>query len=152
VVPAQYINSYFSVVTETVVCNYCKFVTEKTYKPLLAGHPFIALSSQGFYSHLHSMGFKTWPDLIDESFDQEPDVNKRINMISQEVTRLCNSNLDEFLQQAQAVCLHNQQHYINYRPTLFKSVHHKLKVFFEQVLSKANSYFSEHNPGELHNV
>ena len=69
VVPAQYINTYFTVVSETNIDS-APFLTEKIYKPILAGHPFIVASTSGYYDQLHKLGFETFSEYIDESFDQ----------------------------------------------------------------------------------
>jgi hypothetical protein len=143
VIPAQYIDTYFSLVTETTYMPGEYFITEKTYKPLLAGHPFIVLSGPGFYSYLRELGFKTFHPFINESFDQEMDLSQRIKMITAEVERLCASDLDQFQQQVKDICLHNQQHYVANRLPLFTQIHHQLNNFFTQVKNNAEIYFNK---------
>lgn len=140
VVPAQYIDTYFTVVTETLIHHDNVFITEKTFKPLLAGHPFIVLSSPGHYKELHSLGFKTFGDFIDESFDSEPDINRRIAMISKEIQKLCQSDLDKFLLNCQSICRYNQQHYISYKTKLFRAKHVELYNFFTKLVTNFINY------------
>ena len=104
-----YIDTYFSLVTETVFEYPYSFRTEKIAKPLMIGHPWIAVSSCGYYRDLRSLGFATFESLIDESFDMIQDNQVRIEKIYKVVTHVL-EYVDDFLQQARPICLHNQQH------------------------------------------
>lgn len=57
------------------------FITEKTVKTLLTGMPFVMAATTGFLRHLRSLGFRTYSDLWDESYDLEPDWRKRIVLL-----------------------------------------------------------------------
>jgi hypothetical protein len=83
----HYRNSYFSLVSETETSKECLFITEKIFKPIYAGHPFIIWSSPRVLDYLKSIGYKTFPSLFDESYDDELDPKKRLKMIIQEVTK-----------------------------------------------------------------
>jgi len=137
--PNQYIDTYFSVVCETTVDMI--FCTEKTYKPILAGHPFIILSGAGTYQYLKELGFKTFDPWIDESFDLEPDPNVRIKMIADQIEKLCQGNLADFLQQVEPVCRHNQEFYLSNREKLFHHKHMELRGFLETIMTDAEQYF-----------
>lgn len=109
--PAPYIDTYFSLVTETLCAETSySFRTEKIAKPLAMGHPFIAVSNQGFYRDLHAIGFRTFGHVIDESFDQIPGHQDRCDRITQIVTDLCQQDLAGFLDECRSVCKYNQQH------------------------------------------
>jgi hypothetical protein len=64
-----YINSYYSLVTETQTSKDLLFITEKTYKPILMGHPFMILGCPNSLSYLKNNGYYTFPELFDESYD-----------------------------------------------------------------------------------
>jgi hypothetical protein len=113
--PAPYIDTYFSLVTETVFDYPYSFRTEKIWKPIAMAHPWIAVANAGYYRDMHRLGFKSFGHLIDESFDQIEDSQKRIERISEVVTDLCKQNLDEFLASAQNICKYNQQHLADMR-------------------------------------
>jgi len=106
--PAPYIDTYFSVITETIFDYPHSFRTEKIAKALAIGHPWIAVTNQGFYRDMHSLGFKTFDTVIDESFDQVEDNQTRLHMILSEIRRLCASDLNSFLAAAKPVCKYNQ--------------------------------------------
>jgi hypothetical protein len=109
--PAPYVDTYFSLVTETICAeSLYSFRTEKTAKPLAMGHPFIIASQPGFYRDLHRLGFKTFGHVIDESFDLIENAQERIDRIIEIVTDLCKQNLESFLEECYNTCKYNQQH------------------------------------------
>lgn len=110
-----YIDTYFSVVTETVFEYPYSFRTEKTWKPIAMGHPCVFVSNAGYYRDLHNLGFQTWGHLIDESFDTIHNVQDRIDRVAQVVKDLCQQDLASFLSAAQDVCKYNQQHLAHMR-------------------------------------
>ena len=108
--PAPYIDTYFSLVTETVFEYPYSFRTEKTAKVLAVGHPFIVASNVGFYRDLRNLGFQTFDKVIDESFDMIENHQDRIDRIHDTVQDLCNQDLASFLSACQYICKYNQQH------------------------------------------
>jgi len=116
--PDPYIDTYFSIVSETVFDYPYSFRTEKIWKPVVMGHPWIAVANQGFYRDIHALGFKTFDGIVDESFDNESDNNKRLQMITDEIVKLLNSDLNSFVEQCKDVCKYNQQHYKQMRNTV----------------------------------
>ena len=113
-----YIDTYFSVVTETVFDYPYAFFTEKIAKPLAMGHPFIAVASQGFYQELHNLGFKTFDNVIDESFDQISNAQDRMDRIIAIVKDLCQQDLSSFLGACESICKYNQQHLLELVPQM----------------------------------
>lgn len=109
-VAAQYINTYFSLVTETVQNYRFSFRTEKIWKPVAIGHPWIAVANQGYYRDMHNLGFQTFGHVIDESFDKIANNQDRMIQISRVVKDLCQQDLASFLKECYNVCKYNQQH------------------------------------------
>lgn len=62
--------------------------TEKTWKCLGSGKPFIGMMGAGSLALLRDMGFETYHPWIDETYDQEPDAWRRLDMIKKEIDRL----------------------------------------------------------------
>jgi hypothetical protein len=108
-VPAQYTDTYFSLVTETVFEQPPSFRTEKIWKPMIMGHPFVVAANSGFYQDLKNMGFKTFSNVIDESFDLIHDADQRLERIAQVVEDLCQQDLNSFLIACEPAARHNQQ-------------------------------------------
>jgi hypothetical protein len=92
--PEWYDNTCFSLVSETQVDpdpEQPVFITEKTFKPMAFKHPFIIFGNQGTLAHLHSLGFETYENLFDESYDTQSIVAERLQIIT--------SNVDKFNKQ-----------------------------------------------------
>ena len=77
----NYKNTYISLVTETFFYEDDYIVTEKVYKPMSHFHPFIILGSPYTLKYLRSMGFKTFGDFWDESYDEELDNDIRFEKV-----------------------------------------------------------------------
>ena len=79
---------YVNLVTETNVYNDTPMLSEKTFKPILAGQLFILLASPGAVQFLRDIGIDTFDDIIDHSYDDTTDIRSRIQQISDQVDRL----------------------------------------------------------------
>lgn len=110
-----YIDTYFSVVTETVADYPYSFRTEKIAKPLILGHPWVAATTCGFYRDLKNLGFQTFNHVIDESFDLIDSTQDRLDRITDIVNDLCQQDLASFLESCRSICKYNQQHFQEYR-------------------------------------
>ena len=107
--PRAYLDTYFSLVTETVFDYPYTFRTEKIWKPIAIGHPFIVVANAGYYRDLHDLGFRTFGHIIDESFDKIENNQDRLSRIITVVKDLCNQDLSAFINESQEVCKYNQQ-------------------------------------------
>lgn len=56
-------------------------LSEKTTKPISMKHPFMMLANKDFLKNLRDLGFQTFHEHLDESYDNEPIVNRRIEII-----------------------------------------------------------------------
>lgn len=130
--PEPYIDTYFSLVTETVFDYPYSFRTEKIWKPIAIGHPFIAVANRGFYRDLHNLGFRTFAHVIDESFDLIDDNQQRIEQIAQVTNDLCNQDLRAFLNECVDVCKYNQQHLAHMRVRVRKEFPERFKQFLKK--------------------
>lgn len=128
--PDLYIDTYFSVVTETVHDYPYSFRTEKIWKPIVIGHPWIAVANRGFYRDLRNLGFKTFQGIIDESFDMIDDNHQRLERVASIVEDLAEQDLDAFLTETQKICKYNQEHYSSMR----QKVRHGFPDLFFQFL------------------
>ena len=108
---SPYIDTYFSLITETVFDIPYSFRTEKTWKPIVMGHPWIAVANSGFYRDMRDLGFQTYSHLIDESFDNIENNAQRLNRIVEVVQDLCSQDLAAFLKECYNVSKYNQQHH-----------------------------------------
>ena len=83
-----YSNSLVSIVTET---NYeakeCT-LTEKSFKPLYNKHPFIIIGAPGALQGLRDLGFKTFSEFWDESYDDESNGRRRFIKIRHQLQKI----------------------------------------------------------------
>lgn len=112
---SAYRDTYFSLVTETVFNYPYSFRTEKIWKPIAIGHPWIAVANAGFYRDLRRMGFKTFDHVIDESFDSIQNNQDRIERIATVVEDMCKQDLTSFYLSCKDVCKYNQELYAETR-------------------------------------
>jgi hypothetical protein len=101
-----YQNSFFEIVPETCY-NSGHFITEKTTKPISCRFPFLVLSTPGYLKYLRSYGFKTFGDLIDESYDNENDLEKRTNLLVDQVEKIIVDGSKNFYLASRDICEHN---------------------------------------------
>lgn len=80
-----YDRTYISIVSETNFENNIIHMTEKTIKPIVFKQPFIIVGPAGTLKKLKEVGYKTFSDFWDESYDDELD--DRIRM--QKIITLC---------------------------------------------------------------
>lgn len=85
-----YINSLFDLVSETTVDEI--FWTEKTWKPILYGKPFIIWGAKGINKKLKEYGFHLFEDVVNYNFDDIENTEERIEALCLELKRL--SKLD----------------------------------------------------------
>jgi hypothetical protein len=112
--PASYRDTSFSLVTETIYDYPGVFRTEKIWKPVLMAHPFIVASCTGYYRSFRDAGFRTFGDLIDESFDLETDPQTRLNLITEQVADIVQNGAEAFAQAASSTCKYNAEHLREY--------------------------------------
>ena len=68
-----------------LVKNHGVFLSEKSYKPLGMLHPFMIVGQQHTLKCIRQSGFETFPELWDESYDDEINFYKRIELIMKNI-------------------------------------------------------------------
>jgi len=86
-----YNNTSVSFICETHETNDSLFITEKTYRPIINKHPFVARASFPLLKYLRAIGFKTFNDFVDENYDDE-------SRIDNEYTELLVTRAQELLE------------------------------------------------------
>lgn len=108
--PRAYTDTAFSIVTETIYDYPFTFRTEKIWKPMIMAHPFVAVANVGYYRALHAAGFRTFGDLIDESFDNIWEPHERLEAIIKIIQDIIRNGAEAFLAATADVCKYNQEH------------------------------------------
>jgi hypothetical protein len=105
------------------------FLTEKTYKCLLQQRPFTLLGDVGSLAKLKRDGFKTFSDVIDESYDYEQNMMVRIKKVANASKEL-REKLDTNFDQIKEICIHNQRHFLD-----IKRIRQRYETFGETLTS-----------------
>jgi hypothetical protein len=111
----QCAESLLYLVTETVATGRRQHLTEKTFKPIALGMPFVIVGPRGSLKYLRSYGFRTFEGIWDESYDDaEDDVRiARIASLLRSLDELPVEAKQLLFDQAQKVVEHNWNHFYN---------------------------------------
>ena len=107
--------SLLYLVTETVATGRRHHLTEKTFKPIALGMPFVIVGTRGSLRYLRSYGFRTFEGIWDESYDDaEDDVRiERIASLLRSLDELPAAVKQELFESAHEVIEHNWNHFYN---------------------------------------
>ena len=130
-------NSYFNIVTESYMYNTSLpqshktifEMSEKTYKALNC-QPFIHLGSYGVLKYMRSMGYKTFPELFDESYDDIINHTDRLLAVVNAIEKVCKMDNKEF-------------HNIYCKSIIPKVIHNRELVRSKEIKEKIWNKFTE---------
>ena len=100
-------NTAYSIVAETDFDNTLSFFSEKTAKPLIYRRLFVAFSGYKFLQNLRDLGFRTFDNVIDESYDLIKDDTARLTAAFEQVKYLCSVPQSEIFSQIATTLDHN---------------------------------------------
>ena len=131
-------DSYFSIVhnIDSDSMDNRLFLDEKIIKPLYFGQPFLYIAHRGSLEYLRSVGYETFPELFDESYDDLPQDKPR-SLLTQteffvnEINRVLNFTMDEVHDMYNSVwdkIRHNQDTFFYGTKPLEKTKENLLKV------------------------
>jgi hypothetical protein len=90
-----YDESFLAIVNETRFGTLCGEISEKTLIPILYMRPFVVVGGPFMLKYLHEMGFETFADCWDESYDQIEDHGARMQAILNLLDDLLSKPLEE---------------------------------------------------------
>jgi hypothetical protein len=105
-----YNQTAYSAVAETCFHDDFSFFTEKTSKPIIAKRLFVMFAGKGYLANLRKLGFKTFDNIIDESYDDESDALIRWQKGWEQMVWLANQPQDKILEQIVPVVEYNFDH------------------------------------------
>jgi len=83
-----YAQSWFTVVTETEMFPRPSRITEKTMRALVNFHPFLVLGNPHALKAVRALGFQTFEEVFDESYDEVLEPRERFEQVYQQTKRL----------------------------------------------------------------
>ena len=134
----SYFTSVFDLVSETT--TECIFYTEKTFKPILLGKPFIIYGAKDSNKSLQDLGFKLHDNVVDYNFDSEKNDIRRAELLGKELLRLSKFPLLELDETLRLTA--------NYNMDRAREII-KDETYIQQVLQKSIVYNPDINLGIL---
>jgi hypothetical protein len=120
--PFLYNDTFCSIITETYYKENHPYFTEKTFRSIAQSHPFILYSNHQGLKVLQNLGFKTFGDFWDETYDNLRD-NQRLEAIMHLILEIGNWNIDKLNnihKRMIPVLEHNRNHFFNTLPQMYK--------------------------------
>jgi len=108
--PQWYNDTCVSLVVETDQFDPGWIVTEKSYKPCAYYHPMLIIGQSGALEFVKKQGFESFDNMFDESYDKETDFEKRLSMVVENLSRVCNTPYSDL---TWAKLKHNHDHFFN---------------------------------------
>lgn len=119
-----YTQSWCHIIVETMMDadgSGGSFLTEKTYKCIKYGQPFVIIGTAGSLAQLRDNGYRTFDTVIDSSYDTIQDTTERYLRIRNLLRDLRGRLGPAWYQQCQADIAHNQELFLSMRnPALSK--------------------------------
>jgi hypothetical protein len=111
----HYTHSYFHIVLEThfdADGSGGAFLTEKTFKPIKFGQPFVVVGAAGSLQALRDLGYRTFDSVIDPSYDTVQDNTLRWAAVKSVIAQIKQNPAQLFLA-CQDDLHHNQQLFLS---------------------------------------
>jgi hypothetical protein len=123
-----YPDFFVEIVCETFLSGNSFYPTEKTWRPFICRTPFLTLGPRGFLANLHKLGFRTFSQWWDESYDQDADLDngriaiKCIQQTQQRLSILSTQELEGMYIDMKDTLEHNYQHFMQLKETDFVKI------------------------------
>jgi len=108
--PQWYDDTYFSLVIESSQHGECYWPTDKILKPIGYYHPFLAIAQPGLLKLLQNMGFETYQNIFDESYDNIQDFDQRLAAV---IKNIDNFKIEPYNLETQRRLQHNHDHFFD---------------------------------------
>jgi hypothetical protein len=108
----HYTDSYCNIILEThfdADGSGGAFLTEKTFKAIKHGQPFVVIGCAGSLSALRELGYRTFDHVIDNSYDTIQDNTERWIAVRSTIAKLKSQNLYTWFESCRSDVEHNQQ-------------------------------------------
>jgi hypothetical protein len=119
-----YNNIFLDVVCEKMITGQTFFPTEKTARPLATKTPFLIMAAPNYIKNLRRLGFRSFGQFWDESYDYQQGVQRVESMqrIIDDLAKLDKQQLQNLYQEMTPTLEHNHQVYMSMTPDKIKLV------------------------------
>jgi len=123
----EYHESFLHIIGEATTT--VTLISEKTCLPILFKKPFVVMADQYFHQKLVDLGFELYDEIIDYSFDSEPDMLKRAEAIARNVKQITEQDTTVLYHKIKAKAQRNYDNYIR----ILTSLDHIPKVILDRI-------------------
>lgn len=123
-----YPNFFAEIVCETFLTGHSFYPTEKTWRPLICCTPFLMLGPRNFLANLQRVGFRTFGQWWDESYDQDADLDngrvaiKSIQKIMHRLSKMSVNELEAMYIDMSDTLQYNREHFMQLRTQDFQKI------------------------------
>lgn len=128
-----YLKTFCSVISETSMEADLPNFSEKTFKALSSGHVIVLLGAQNSLQYLRDLGFDVFDDVLDNSYDLEPDYYKRLVKVFTVIDAISQKSVEE---------LNVLKHSLKQRR---ENNIKQYQLLYQQMLDKNSSYITQIN-------
>ena len=107
-----FLDSAIHIVSETSFESNEMFISEKIFKPILNFQPFILIGPYRYLKELHKLGFKTFGEFWDESYDEIKDPKNRYLKLIEVILDLNKKSIEEInllYKNVKHICIYNNK-------------------------------------------
>ena len=111
-----HLKTFVNIVTETLTDKDIIFITEKTYKPIYVCQPFIIVGNAYTLKKMKELGYKTFDKWWDESYDEEIELEVRMNTITKILEEIASWDLKKcaaIRKEMKEILIHNYNQMLN---------------------------------------
>jgi hypothetical protein len=123
-----YPDFFVEIVCETFLSGRSFYPTEKTWRPLICQTPFLMLGPKNFLANLRKLGFKTFSQWWDESYDEDADLDqgkvaiRSIQCTVDRLSKLSLSELEAMYIDMSDTLKHNREQFKQLDPMKFRKI------------------------------
>lgn len=142
IIAQEFHDSFLHLITEAT--TEVQFISEKTALPILLKKPFVVVAKHGYHKLLTDLGFQLYDEIIDYSFDNEPDLNKRVEMLIAQLPNIIHNNYEQLYSRLRPKIIHNYNRALeiirssDFIPEIIRKLHattkttDRIEIFIEQ--------------------
>lgn len=123
-----YPDFFVEIVCETFLSGRSFYPTEKTWRPLICCTPFLMLGPRNFLANLQRLGFRTFSQWWDESYDQDADLDngrvaiQSIQKIMHRLSKMSVNELEAMYIDMSDTLQYNREHFMQLRTQDFQKI------------------------------
>ena len=125
----HYTDAYCNIVLEThydADQSSGTFLTEKTFKPIKHGQPFVIVGPYRSLAALRKLGYRTFDHAIDNSYDLEQNNTRRWQKTLQAIQQIQQQDMHTWFQKCHDDITHNQQLFLSSKYARLNTLYERL--------------------------